>query len=116
MFGKSRKTEKERKEKEYGEKDREKKVEKKDKKGERERRLSGNMRKISVWIRKRLGGKYPGQAEVGENLKLLGPGREVKGRAEAYYAEKSGLMLKGLGDGLVLALRFVLRSGSRRGL
>ena len=53
MFGKSRKTEKERKEKEYGEKDGEKKVEKKDKKGERERRLSGNMRKISVWIRTR---------------------------------------------------------------
>lgn len=36
MFGKSRKTEKERKEKKYGEKDGEKKVEKKDKKGERE--------------------------------------------------------------------------------
>ena len=88
MFGKSRKTEKERKEKEYGEKDREKKVEKKDKKGERERRLSGNVRKISVWIRKRLGGKYPGQTEVEENLKLLGPEREVKERAEAYYAEK----------------------------
>ena len=35
MFGKSRKTEKERKEKEYGEKDGEKKVEKKDKKGEK---------------------------------------------------------------------------------
>lgn len=114
MFGKSRKTEKERKEKEYGEKDGEKKVEKKDKKGERERRLSGNMRKISVWIRKRLGGKYPGQTEVEENLKLLGPEREVKERAEAYYAEKTGLMLKVLGAGFVLALLFVLTSGSSR--
>ncbi len=81
----------------------------KDKAKKRKRDL---LLRISRRLIRSLGGKYPGRAQVEEQLRLLCTDRNIGERVEGYYVEKLALVLKILAGGLALTLVLALSAGS----